>query len=140
MSRQIGHVTDIMATCVELAGARHPENFEGHSISPLEGHSLQPIFEGKVRPHPAPIFWEHEGNRAVRLGQWKLVALHRRDWELYDVEADRTEQNNLAARYPERVKEMSATYDQWARRCQVLPPEELPPARPIPAAGKTAPR
>jgi arylsulfatase len=93
-----------------------------------------------VRPHPAPIFWEHEGNRAVRLGQWKLVALHRRDWELYDVEADRTEQNNLAARYPERVKEMSATYDQWARRCQVLPPEELPPARPIPAAGKTAPR
>lgn len=87
----------------------------------------------------APIFWEHEGNRAVRLGHWKLVALHGRDWELYDVEADRTELKNLAATYPEKLNEMSALYDDWARRCQVLPLEQLPPARPTVPAGRAPP-
>jgi arylsulfatase A-like enzyme len=139
ISRQMGHVTDIMATFVEAARAQHPATYNGQSIQPLEGHSLLPLFEGKVRPHPAPIFWEHEGNRAVRLGQWKLVAEHGQAWELYDVEADRTEQHNLAERYPDRVKEMSARYDAWAKRCQVVPPEQLPRPRPsVPASNSTA--
>jgi arylsulfatase len=130
-----------MATFVEAAGAKHPDTYQGLPIQPLEGKSLLPIFEGKIRPNSAPIFWEHEGNRAVRLRQWKLVARHGQAWELYDVDADRTELNNLAADYPERVKEMSALYEVWAKRCNVLPPEQLPRERPIlPAAAKESPR
>jgi arylsulfatase len=138
ISSQLAHVTDIMATYVDVAAAKHPDSFEGHAIQPLEGKSLLTIFEGKPRPHPAPVFWEHEGNRAVRLGQWKLVARHARDWELYDLDADRTEQNNLAAAQPDRVKEMSALYDAWANRCNVLPVGQLPPPRKtVPAKNKS---
>jgi len=141
MTRQLGHVTDIMATLVDVAGAKHPANYEGHAIQPLEGSSLLPIFEGKNRPHPTPIFWEHEGNRAVRLQQWKLVARHGQAWELYDTTADRTEQNNLAAVHPEKVKEMSELYDAWAKRCNVVPFDTLPREKtivPAHANGKQA--
>jgi arylsulfatase len=137
-SRQIGHVTDILPTLVEAARATHPSHYEGHDILPLEGQSLLPSLQKKARPRPGPIFWEHEGNRAVRLDRWKLVALHRQAWELYDVEADRTELNNLAARYPEKVKELAAQYDEWAKRCNVLPPEQLPKARPTVPASEVA--
>jgi len=131
LSRQVGHVTDIMATAVDVAGATYPDSYDGQPIQPLEGKSLLPIFEGKDRPHPEPIFWEHEGNRAVRLDQWKLVAEHGHQWELYDVATDRTEQNDLAASHPEKVKELSTLYDAWAKRCNVLPIEQLPQIRPI---------
>lgn len=135
LSRHVGHVTDIMATFVEVAGARHPATHNGQPIHPLEGQSLTPAFEGRAEPRTKPIFWEHEGNRAVRLGKWKLVAQHRHPWALYNVEADRTERSNLAKRHPDRVKEMAALYDAWARRCQVVPPEQLPRPRPTVPAG-----
>ncbi len=131
LTRQIGHVTDIMATCVDLAGARHPESFQGHRILPLEGTSLLPILEGKERAHPTPLCWEHEGNRAVRAGKWKLVSRYRRAWELYDMEVDRTESNNLAGQHPDQVRQMTAQYEEWAKRCNVVPPGQLPPARAI---------
>ncbi len=136
VSREIGHVTDLMATFVDVAGAKHPEIHEGQRILPLEGKSLLPILDGEARPHPEPIFWEHEGNRAVRLGRWKLVALQGRPWELYDVETDRTELNNLAAAHPEKLKEMSALYEAWAKRCYVEPFKQLPPARATKAANE----
>jgi arylsulfatase len=105
----------------------------------LEGQSLLPIFEGKVRAHPSPLFWEHEGNRAVRLQQWKLVARHGQGWELYDVAADRTEQNDLAKSQPLKVKELSDLYDAWAKRCNVVPFDQLPRERKtVPADGVTA--
>ena len=128
-TRSLGHVTDLMATCLEVAGANHPATLEGQPIQPLEGKSLLPLFGGQKLERSTPIFWEHEGNRAVRLGRWKLVARHQQDWELYDVEVDRTELKNLAATHPEKVKEMSAWYAAWAKRCNVVPPEQLPPAR-----------
>ncbi len=131
ISGQIGHITDIMATLLDVAGAKYPGKFNGQPTTPLEGQSLLPIFEGQERLHPKPIFWEHEGNRAVRLGQWKLVARHGTQWELYNVDVDRTEQNNLAASQPERVKAMAALYDDWAKRCNVVPPEQLPRIRKI---------
>ena len=71
---QPGHLIDIMATCVDVAGAEYPEEFEGNAITPLEGKSLLPVFEGKTRAGHEAIFWEHEGNRAVRQGKWKLVS------------------------------------------------------------------
>jgi len=131
LSREMAHVTDIMATCVELASAQHPDSFNGQKTLPLEGRSLLPIFEGKSRPHPEPVFWEHEGNRAVRLGKWKLVSRNRKEWELYDMEQDRTEGHNLATARPDQARQMAALYDDWAKRCGVVPPEQLPPARAV---------
>jgi len=71
------------------------------------------------------MFWEHEGNAAVRIGKWKLVRNYPAPWELYDMEADRTELNDLAAQQPSRVQEMSRQYDAWAARCGVIPREKI---------------
>jgi arylsulfatase A-like enzyme len=102
---------------------------KGHPLQALEGESLLSIFEGKDRPHPSPIFWEHEGNRAVRLQEWKLVSRQGRDWELYNLDTDRTEQNNLVTKRPDKLKELSDLYAAWARRCNVVPFESLPRER-----------
>jgi arylsulfatase A-like enzyme len=131
ISAELAHVTDIKATLLDIAGVKHPKHYEGHAILPLEGESLLAVFEGKNRPNRSPIFWEHEGNRAVRLDQWKLVALRDKPWELYDMNVDRTELTNVAASYPEKVKKLSALYDAWASRCHVLPFDQLPHEVPI---------
>jgi arylsulfatase len=116
------HIIDIMATCVDLAGAAYPTDFNGHKIKPMEGRSLRPLFTTPGRPQPPrQLFWEHESNRAVRAGRWKLVAMEDRPWELYDMEADRTEMRDLAARHPDKVRELSAAWEAWAQRADVLP-------------------
>jgi arylsulfatase len=122
-----GYLPDIMATIVEATGARYPSTFEGHAIDPLEGQSLLPVFadEAAAVENRKPMFWEHEGNAAVRIGQWKLVKRYPRDWELYDMDADRTELHDLAAQQPRRVQEMAAQYDAWAKRCGVLDREKI---------------
>jgi arylsulfatase len=117
-----GHLIDVMATCVELAGAPYPTKREGESVHPLEGVSLRPAFAGESLARKTPIFFEHEGNRAVRDGRWKLVAQGPAGaWELYDMAADRTELNDLAADEPERVATMTAQWEAWAERTGVLP-------------------
>lgn len=117
---QPGHVIDVMPTVVDVAAARYPAKFASKTIEPLEGVSLKPAFSGKALARSQPIFFNHEDNRAVREGKWKLVALSGQSWELYDIEADRTELHNLAAEYPDRVKTMAAQYDAWARRTHVI--------------------
>jgi arylsulfatase len=121
LESQPGHLIDIMATCVDLAGAEYPRQFGGQSIEPLEGVSLQSAFVGKPLERKSLIYWEHEGNRAVRDGKWKLVAKENAPWELYDMAADRTEMNDLAQQMPEKAKELSAAWDAWAERANVLP-------------------
>jgi arylsulfatase len=120
LRHQPGHLIDLMATCLDLAGGALPAEFNGQKPTPVEGKSLAPAFAGRPIEREA-IYWEHEGNRAVRMGNWKLVAKHNRPWELYDIAADRTEQHDLAARHPDRVKEMAEMYDRWAKRCGVEP-------------------
>jgi arylsulfatase len=115
------HLIDIMATCVEIAGARYPADFAGERIQPLEGISLVPAFRGEELVRSQPIFWEHEGNRAMRSGDWKLVSKYPGDWELYDIAADRSEMHNLAGDQPKRVKELSQLWSAWAERVGVLP-------------------
>jgi arylsulfatase len=119
-----GYLPDIMATLIDAAGASYPAEFEGRRIEPLEGRTLLPVFarDGIERP---PMFWEHEGNAAVRIGRWKLVKRYPRDWELYDLDADRTELHDLAAQQPERVADMARQYDAWAARCGVIPREKI---------------
>ncbi|MBN1361155.1 MAG: sulfatase-like hydrolase/transferase [Sedimentisphaerales bacterium] len=118
--RQPGHLIDIMATCVDVSGSQYPTEYDGNKIQPAEGVTLAPAFEGKPLKQRT-IFWEHEGNRAVRQGKWKIVSKHPGGWELYDMEADRTEQHDLAAEQPEKVQELKALYESWAKRAGVQP-------------------
>jgi arylsulfatase A-like enzyme len=120
LRRQPGHLIDIMATCVDVAGAKYPSEYKGNRITPAEGRSLVPAFDNKPIQREA-IYWEHEGNRAVRKGKWKLVSKHPDKWELYDIEADRTELTNLAEKHPEKVEQLKALYESWATRCGVQP-------------------
>jgi arylsulfatase len=120
LRHQPGHLIDIMATCVDIAGARYPSEYKGNKIIPMEGRSLVPAFDNKPIEREA-IYWEHEGNRAVRQGKWKLVSRHPGQWELYDLEADRTELHNLAQKYPQRVEQLKAMYESWAAKCGVQP-------------------
>jgi arylsulfatase len=117
---QVGDVIDFMPTLVELAGATYPKERDGHPIVPPEGKSLVPAFNGQPIDR-GPLFWEHEGNRAVRLGDWKLIAADREKWQLYNLAEDRTELHDVASNHPEKVAELKSLYDRWAQRCGVEP-------------------
>ncbi len=114
-----GHLIDLMTTFVDISSAKYPKEYKGHQILPMEGVSLKPIFEGKKIERDEPIFFEHIGHKGIRLGDWKLVSVKSKKWELYNMKNDRTEQNDLAKQYPELVKSLSLSWDKWADRCYV---------------------
>ena len=122
------HLIDMMATCVDAAGAKYPETYKGNKIKPMEGKSLLPVFAGKSIDREA-IYWEHERNCAIRKDEWKLVGKgilgpegpNESKWELYNIASDRSELNNLASKHPEKVKEMSDMFTAYAKRANVLP-------------------
>jgi arylsulfatase len=114
--RQPAHLIDIMPTVVEATGAKYPASLHGKTTIPMQGTSLLPGFSGKPLARKQPIFFMHEGNRAVRDGKWKLVSKYTEPWELFDMEADRTELHNRAETHPEIVKQLSTRYDEWASR------------------------
>jgi arylsulfatase A-like enzyme len=109
-----------MATCVDVSGAKYPAEHQGHKITPLEGKSLLPAFADRPIKRDA-IYWEHEGNKAILSGHWKLVAKHPGPWELYNLEDDRAETYNLANGRPERVRDLAARWQAWAERSNVFP-------------------
>ncbi|MEP9361012.1 arylsulfatase [Sphingomonas sp. KR3-1] len=119
--REPGHLIDVMPTLVEVMGATYPKSFNGHEIVPMQGRSMVPAFSGKPLTRDKPIFWEHEGNRAVRDGEWKLVARFLKPWQLFDMNKDRAEMHDLAAAQPERVKKMAKQWDDWAAASDVDP-------------------
>ncbi len=122
LERQPGHLVDIMATCVALSGAAYPDASDGNKIRPMQGTSLVPAFHGKALDRQQPLFFEHEGNRALRDGRWKLVAKGEAGpWELYDMRADRTETTDLAEEHPKRVNRMAAKWESMAKRFHALP-------------------
>jgi arylsulfatase len=118
---QPGHLVDIMATCLDVAGATPLKELAGKPLLPLEGRSLVPAFANQQFQRDA-LYWEHEGNAAVRVRDLKLVRLGRGGpWELYDMAKDRTEQHDLAAEQPDKAKELAAKWEAWAERAHVKP-------------------
>lgn len=118
-SAHVGHMIDFMATFVELSGARFPEGTGRRELLPLEGKSLWPAWRGEASVGHDQLCWRSGLNRAIRAGRWKLVETigAAPTWELFDLDADATETTNLAARFPERVKDLSRRWDEWAARC-----------------------
>ncbi len=118
------HLIDIAATCADVGKADYPATFNGSAITPLEGKSLGPLITDGSRESHQAIYWEHEGNRAIRAGQWKLVSKwsepENNEWELYDMEADRVEMHNVADDHPEVVDKMSGQWQAWADRVGVI--------------------
>ena len=113
---------DIMATCVDLGEAEYPKVFRGHEIIPMQGQSLKPLLTGEGEFEDRPLFWEHEGNAAIRVGDRKLVRQGMRgQWELFDLAADRTEQRDLSGEYPQEVEALQSQWRRWARQANVLP-------------------
>ncbi len=138
LAHQPGQLVDIMATVLDVTGAQYPAERDGQKITPLEGVSLRPAMAGQPLARTQPLVWEHEGNRAIREGDWKLVAKGpAAAWELYDLAADRSELHDLAAQEPARVKDLASKWQAWARRANVLP---WPWDKPAPGKTKRKPQ
>jgi len=119
--REPGHLIDVMPTVAELAGAHYPTRFDDHDIRPMSGRSFAPAFTGRTLTRAVPIFWEHEGNKAVRDGKWKLVTQFGGAWQLYDMDTDRTETRNVAAANPDIAARMAGQWTDWAAKSFVDP-------------------
>jgi len=117
----------VLPTLASIGAAKIP--------SECAGVNMAPMFVGKAVKQ-GPLFWEHEGSRAVRDGKWKITAVYPKGkWELYDIEADRPEQHDLAAKYPDRVKRMASQWETWAKENHAIPWIWNPPFEPSKPTG-----
>ncbi|MFC2089449.1 arylsulfatase [Bacteroidota bacterium] len=116
---QPGHIIDIMATICDIADATYPKTYKNNTIIQLEGKSIYPALQGKEIQREDPIFWEHIGNRAIRLGNWKMVAREGEAWELFDLSSDRSEMNNLIEAEQAKADELLELYQEWADKVGV---------------------
>jgi arylsulfatase A-like enzyme len=124
LHRRPHQLVDVLPTLLDAAEATYPPTRGGRSVPPAEGRSMLPGLNG-AEVEDADLYWEHEGNSAVRSGGWKLVRKHAADWELYAIETDRAEAHDVAAAHPEVVRELVDRYEAWARRCGVIPRETV---------------
>lgn len=125
ITHQPGHLIDIMATCLDVAGTPYPSTYQGRPVRLSRVVACCRSSKGQRRVAHPHLCWEHEGNRAVRQGGWKLVAKFRGPWELYNLDSDHTETRDLATSNPAKVRELTAIYDAWALRCGVVLFEKL---------------
>ena len=119
-----GQLVDVLPTVADAANATYPDHRRGRPIPAAEGRSLLPVLRGEADAE-RDLFWEHEGNCAVRRGKWKLVRKYRHAWELYDIEADRTELHDVASQHRDLVTDLEAAYQAWADRCGVIPRDRV---------------
>ena len=110
---QLAHVIDLMPTALDAAGAEYPKTFQGRPVAPADGKSLLPIFRGRKREGHDTLYWRFAHGRAVRQGKWKLVQMDRKPWELYDMLADPVEVNDLAAKHPDKARQLQALWETW---------------------------
>ena len=115
------HVIDVMPTCLEAARAAYPAEHNGHRITPVEGVSLLPALQGLDWSPRRDLCWEHEGQWAIRRGDWKLVFGDRGGRSLYNLAEDRTELHDLAEGNDPRVGELLDGYSDWTVRAGVMP-------------------
>ena len=133
---ELVHIIDIMPTCLKISGTTYPESYKGKEIIPAQGKNIFDVLENPTNEERT-LFWEHEGNRAIRKGKWKLVSEYpgtwstvrayekKGEWELYNMEIDRTEMNDLSGQYPELVEVLSKEWQQWADRSMVISWDKL---------------
>lgn len=129
------HIVDIAATIYDVSGTDYPEDVGGNILTQLEGHSFQDVIKTGEWDRPTPIFWEHEGNRAVRDGDWKLVSEGNTVWELYNMKEDRTELNDLSGKRPDVLSRMVEMYKEFALRAGALPWPVVPGVTASPRVG-----
>jgi arylsulfatase len=122
IERGTAHLIDLAPTFYDVAGAKYPVVYNGTKTNPLIGKSLSGLFfKGEELNRDKPLFWELWGNRAIREGKWKLVSVFPvNQWELYDIDNDRGETNNLAAKNPDVVHKLSLEYLQWVNANNVV--------------------
>jgi arylsulfatase len=130
----VGHLIDILPTVIDVAGATYPEEFEGEKTTPLPGRSLAPVLRGGTRPAPEFLFWEHQGNRAFREGDWKIVSAYGGGWELYNLAQDRSELNDLAKAEPDRLTRLVEKWQAYADATGVVDWASLPQSKGRPSA------
>lgn len=132
IDRRPAHVIDLAATLLDVGKADYPEVHRGHEILPPAGRSLAPMLTAQSQPE-RPLFFEHEGNRAVRQGRWKIVwTNYGKRWELYDMEQDRCELNDRAAEFPDKVTQLEQQWHRWAQTHFVEPQQVPQPAKGMP--------
>lgn len=120
INTQVTHLIDILPTCLELADVPYPKELNGKQLKPLEGFSLLNLFRNQPGKKHGSLYWEHEGSRAIRKGDWKLVAEINSPWELYNLKTDRSETRNLAEKFPEKVKELAREHEAWSAKVGVV--------------------
>ncbi|MCM8540714.1 MAG: sulfatase-like hydrolase/transferase, partial [Lentisphaeraceae bacterium] len=120
ITNDLGHVIDILPTCLDLAGIDYPKTYKGNKIKPVEGKSLTKLFAGEQREGNKAVFFEHEGNRAIRKGDWKLVRKYKGAWELFNMAKDRLETKNLITKKPEVANELLKEYEAWTEKAGVM--------------------
>jgi arylsulfatase A-like enzyme len=131
VSTSVRYIADLMPTFVDVAASKYPTEYHGYQITPTIGQSLLPLFKGEKDQGRDFTWWEHEGNRAVRKGDWKVVSRYdyatntELPWELYNLEDDRTETIDLSKKHPEKVSELNGLYLQWAKKVNAVPYKDL---------------
>jgi arylsulfatase len=116
ITRQVAHVIDILPTVLDAAGVAYPKTYKDRPIDPPDGKSMLPIFRGGEREPHATLFWQFAHGAAVRQGRWKLVKMDKNPWELYDLAADPVEITDVAKEHPQKVTELGALWQEWARK------------------------
>ncbi|WP_439482587.1 arylsulfatase [Cyclobacterium plantarum] len=120
ITRETGHVVDIMATCLELGNTAYPERYQGNQLKPMRGKSLVPVFKGERMEQNRELYWEHFGHQAMRKGKWKIISKAPEfDWELFDLAEDPTELNEIGKQNPKILEKMVKDYTFWAEEVGV---------------------
>ena len=125
---QPGHLIDFMATFLDVAEAEYPKQIGERKIDPHQGRSLLPIFRGETREPHETLYFHFSTDRALRQGPWKLVSAKLGRWELYNLDEDRTETSDLAAKHPDKVEEMAKEWFRLAKNVDRLKGKQLAPA------------